>query len=397
MKKQKKILFIVSRLPINTETGDQLRVYHFIRKLSQRGYKIDLIGFVPAQNFTIKSDIKKICNHCIGIKKEGLEFRSPSRLKQLKTFFSSFLHGYPYRVWQWNDEKFARQVRRLLNDNDYSVVHFSEISMGIFFKKIKEELADKRVIFDLYDSMALALRNSLKHDWSFAWPFRFIDFLRLKRFEKHIIQQVDKAIFISERDKQFLGFNDVAVIPNGISKNKLKERPRDIDLLFVGNMVFEPNIDAARWFAKDIMPILLKKHVQLHFYIVGTNPVESIKKLENKNVTVTGYVQNINAYYRRAKFFVCPMRLGAGQKNKILEAMINYAPVISTTEGNIGIDAPSTAIAIADNEQIFADRIITLMANKNKRNQLAENAFKFVSNTFSWEKSATLLEQHYRI
>jgi|GEM_PF-2477105 glycosyltransferase involved in cell wall biosynthesis len=395
MTKGKKILFIVSRLPINTETGDRLRVYHFIKKLRERGHQIDVLGFVPPGDYKIRTDIESLCNKCVGIEKENLEFKNPNRIKQLKLFSQSFFKGYPYRVWQWYDEKFIRAARQLVEKNPYDVVHFSVVASAIAFKELNEQKQMSRFVFDLVDSLALSLKSAIKRDHSFLWPFRYVEFFRLRTFEQQLVQEADKAILISERDKKFLGQKEINIIPNGIEANNLAEVERDIDLLFVGNMAAKTNIDAARWFAKSIMPKLVKYEPSLQFFIAGVNPSEEIKKLQNRNITVSGYVQDINEYYRRARLFVCPMRRGAGQKNKILEAMINNTPVISTTEGNIGIDAPENAIAIADNAKEFAEKILILLEDSNQRNQLAEKGRAYARENFSWEKSVSLLEQCY--
>jgi glycosyltransferase involved in cell wall biosynthesis len=395
MTKGKKILFIVSRLPINTETGDRLRVYHFIKKLRERGHQIDVLGFVPPGDYKIRTDIESLCNKCVGIEKENLEFQNPNRIKQLKLFSQSFFKGYPYRVWQWYDEKFIRTARQLVEKNAYDVVHFSVVASAIAFKELNEQKQMSRFVFDLVDSLALSLKSAIKREHSFLWPFRYVEFFRLRTFEQQLVQEADKAILISERDKKFLGQKEINIIPNGIEANNLAEVERDIDLLFVGNMAAKTNIDAARWFAKSIMPKLVKYEPSLQFFIAGVNPSEEIKKLQNRNITVSGYVQDINEYYRRARLFVCPMRRGAGQKNKILEAMINNTPVISTTEGNIGIDAPENAIAIADNAKEFAEKILILLEDSNQRNQLAEKGRAYARENFSWEKSVSLLEQCY--
>lgn len=395
MTRKKNILFIVSRLPINTQTGDRVRVYHFIRKLAERGHQVDIIGFVPAGEYTVRTDIEELCHQCVGIEKKGIEFESPSRTDQLKTFFHSFFSGYPYRVWQWYDEDFLNQAKELIRYHNYDVIHFSEVAMGYALEALEDIPTKPRIVYDLIDSVALSLKNSLQKGASLLWPFRFIEQQRLKKFELSVVKKVDKAILISERDRNFLARDEIAIIPNGISENDFGERTRDIDLLFTGNMAAEANIDAVHWFAQDIMPHLLIENPDLHFTVAGANPPDEIKKLESDNITVTGFVHDINEYYRRAKLFVCPMRLGAGQKNKILEAMINKTPVISTSEANIGIDAPSEAIAIADDVGEFCDSITALLREEEQRVQLADKGYHFVKNTFSWDRSVDLLEQCY--
>ncbi len=371
-------------------TGDRRRVYHFIEGLTERGHQVDILGFVPDEGLTVLTNIETLCRHCVGIEKEDIEFKNPSRFKQLKTFYSSFLHGYPFRVWQWQDEVFLSEAKKLINEEDYDIIHFSEVVSGIAFDELLKAKYNAKLVVDLIDSVAFSIENSLNRNFILN-PFRLVEKRRLKEYEQKLAQKADAAILISKTDKEYLGLNEISIIPNGVSRTELKMNKRDIDLLFTGNMAAEANTDAACWFAKRVMP----KLKGINLFIAGANPSIKVRELQNQQIKVTGYVEEITKYYQRAKLFICPMRLGAGQKNKVLEAMINFAPVISTKEGNAGIEAPDSAIAIANSAGEFAEKIELLLKDDERRKELAENGHEYVKKNFSWQKSVDLLEQCY--
>src|SRR5699024_9647367 len=127
MKEKKNILFIISRLPIDLLSGDRIRNYHFINELNTRGWRVDVIGFVPAEPFTVKTNIKDITNTCIEIDRQNWNFNNNRRLKQLKGFIKSLFTAYPFRVWQWNDERLINQAKKMIAKNDYGVIHFSDL------------------------------------------------------------------------------------------------------------------------------------------------------------------------------------------------------------------------------------------------------------------------------
>jgi len=285
----------------------------------------------------------------------------------------------------------------MIAKNDYGVIHFSDLAMGKVFMELQKKPNKAKFIFDLCDSISMQLFNSLKQNsFSLFTPFRFIEYFRMKRYEKKVINCSNRSIYISPRDKAFIGSGKPAVIPNGIAPVVDKKVNEDIDLLFTGGMNYEPNIDACLWFAEKVLPDLVGHFKDLKFYIVGQNPPAVIKALAGKNIKVTGFVDDINLYYQRAKLFICPMRLGAGQKNKILEAMINKTAVVSTSEGNLGIHAPPSAILTADSKLDFKKTIINLLENEKKRRQLARAGFNFVKDNFTWSKSVDLLEKSYQ-
>lgn len=393
MRKRKKILFIVSRLPINLTSGDRARVYHLIKQLAGRGHRVDILGFVPTGDFAFKTDLKELCGKCVGVPMKNIEFENHSRIKQLAVFFKSLLKGYPFRVWQWHDNAFIKKAKQLIDERDYDVIHFSEVISGLVFDEVLKLNGRAKLVVDLIDSVAMSMESAMSSNLVLL-PIRFIEKKRLKKYEQHLAGRADETVLISERDKSYLGLGNIKIIANGIDFiDYSTEQKRDIDLLFTGNMVAEPNIDAAVWFSKEVMPQL----PHLKFYIVGTQPTQAVKALACKNIIVTGFVADINAYYQRAKIFVCPMRLGAGQKNKVLEAMMNQTPVISTAEANIGIEAPSDAIVMANNADEYVQNINRLMSDKEQRDKLAVRAHEYVVANFSWDKAGDALEKCYGI
>src|SRR4029079_1233690 len=81
---------------------------------------------------------------------------------------------------------------------------------------------------------------------------------------------------------------------------------------------------------------------ELSLYIIGSNPVDSVRALGKKpGVTVTGTVDDIWPYVNAIDLFVFPLWKGTGLKNKVLEAMYAKRPVVTTRIGNEGIDAVS--------------------------------------------------------
>ena len=94
------------------------------------------------------------------------------------------------------------------------------------------------------------------------------------------------------------------------------------NIIFVGKMSYEPNIVAVNFFSTQIFPLLKAKYSELKFIIVGANPDERVRKLADiEGVTVTGFVDSIERYFRHSTIVVAPMLTGAGIQNKIIQAM----------------------------------------------------------------------------
>lgn len=66
------------------------------------------------------------------------------------------------------------------------------------------------------------------------------------------------------------------------------------DLLFFGNFAHPPNIEAALWLARVLVPALTERHPGLSLAIVGANPPPALRALANRNVRIVGEVDRIS-------------------------------------------------------------------------------------------------------
>ena len=98
-----------------------------------------------------------------------------------------------------------------------------------------------------------------------------------------------------------------------------------------------------------------------------------------------GEVENIQAELSKSIIYVCPLRFGAGLKNKILEASSAGLPIVCTEISVNGIDLKNSEhLLISKNDQKFANNIVTLFYDKDLRNRLANNSLNQLKNIYSW-------------
>jgi len=114
----------------------------------------------------------------------------------------------------------------------------------------------------------------------------------------------------------------------------------DLSLLFIGTLTWEANIDGLLWFFENIWPTLAAKIQELHFYVVGKNPDKRLidQCKDYKHVHFTGFVENLEPYYRKGRVFVIPLRFGSGIKVKLLNAMYRGIPAVTTPIGVEGLE-----------------------------------------------------------
>ena len=115
---------------------------------------------------------------------------------------------------------------------------------------------------------------------------------------------------------------------------------------------------------------------------------------EDSRVVVAGFVENIEEEYKSASVFVAPILTGGGVIVKILDALAAGVPVVTTPYGNEGIEAKDgDEISVADSPVKFADKVISLLENRNLRLCMGDKGKNFVSMYFPAEQLKESIEK----
>ena len=253
-------------------------------------------------------------------------------------------------------------------------------------------------IQDLGDSMSLQIKRQMKNASELSKKLKLSwRFFRENKFEREMVRKTSSTIFVAEDDASM--YRDEAevsidVIPNGVDTDYFDPskvqpiRGTNPYLIFSGHMSFVPNQDTAVFFAKNIFPIVRKQLPNVHFKIVGANPSHAVLELQKiEGVEVTGSVPDIRPYLAGASAFVCPMRIGCGIKNKLLEAMAMKLPIVSSELAIRGIsNLPPDLITIASNPKVFAEHVIRILQNPGLYHEAAEQTREFVMKSYSWHQ-----------
>ena len=149
-------------------------------------------------------------------------------------------------------------------------------------------------------------------------------------------------------------------------------------LIFVAGFAHPPNVDAALWFVREVLPRVHQRLPGLHLSLVGSNPSAAVRALQGVHIEVTGFVtdEELARRYARARVVVAPLRFGGGIKGKVIEAMRHGVPCVTTSAGAQGLDA-CDALAVCDAADDFTQRILELIGDDAewRRRALAGQAF----------------------
>lgn len=251
------------------------------------------------------------------------------------------------------------------------------------------------VIFcDFCDSAARDLANQIKAKKRNPLLV-FVDLAYLKRIKRRFVSPQVKVIGITDTDcafiKKSLPHNPLITVPNGIQNPSinidLKLKYESDNLIFVGSLNYIPNMDSIRFIVEEIWPEISARFRKLRLMIVGRNPGQAVTGLcaHDPRILLHANVESVYGFLGKSKLFLCPMFLGGGLKNKVLEAMISYTPVITNKEGAIGIPLINREHGwIAESKEDFLKGITEMLSiSFDKYKIIAQNCFELASK-YSW-------------
>jgi glycosyltransferase involved in cell wall biosynthesis len=234
-------------------------------------------------------------------------------------------------------------------------------------------------------------------DWEEAEAdaFKALAARYLPRFDLLLAASTGEARLLKPR----AGKADIAVIPNVAplgASNSVRSQARHSrrDILFVGNMGYLPNIDAAMWFATRVWPRLhCTVPVPLRFVIAGHGAPREVRNLAKRpGIVFAGGFDDAAPLYRRAALAVVPIRAGGGTRIKLLEAAKHGVPVVATSFGAEGSGFRSgRELLLADTEHAFATSCARLLTDFRLASSLVAGASRKVYRDHDAGQSANRL------
>jgi glycosyltransferase involved in cell wall biosynthesis len=178
---------------------------------------------------------------------------------------------------------------------------------------------------------------------------------------------------------------------------------RDPDVIILsGVMSFEPNVDAACWFVKEIFPRIRKTKPAARVIIAGSSPVAEILALAAPGaVDIAGEVRDLTELIACAAVYALPMRLGSGIRTKLLDVFPTGTPVVTTSIGAEGFDLRHQMTALfADDAESFAQACVMLLDDPMLAGRIGAGAKRLAAEMYTQDQvrrsCALLLERCFQ-
>lgn len=168
------------------------------------------------------------------------------------------------------------------------------------------------------------------------------------------------------------------------------------NILFCGSFENPANEDAARWFARDIFPLVRREFPEVHFVIVGRNARKTVGDLRSAEIEIFSDVKDVRPHLYCADLCVMPLRGGGGVRVKLLEAVAAERTIVTTRLGMEGIClVPHEQLLVADCEQEFAGRCLEVLRQPQRFAEMAREARAVLAMKHSWKAVGDQLESLY--
>lgn len=289
-------------------------------------------------------------------------------------------------------------------DPSYDLVYHSNLDTWIDFRGVATgpELVD----FDNLQSALLRGRRHQRPDidaeagaadrakvmgrWMASRALDVVDERRWDRWQKRCASEVAAVTLCSDLDVTRSKCANAVAIPNGYELEWSPRPARSVAsaapvISFVGLLSYEPNADAVRWFATEILPRLRRQIPQARFRVVGRGG-EGLADLAGRpGLELVGQVRDLRTELDRADLSVVPIRFGGGTRLKVTEALANRIPTVTTTVGCEGIDVvDGTHALIADTADDFVRACGRALSDVELRRRLAAEGSKLYEERYRW-------------
>jgi len=387
-----KLVFVANRIPYPPFRGDKLKIFNLACCLAPE-HELHLITFYETKKeLDYEADLLKVFTTVTLI---------PLKKWQclLNTVLALFIPGKPLQVGYFHSRKFKNTLKQSLDKIQPQAIHVQHLRMA---QQIPSEYRPMALL-DLPDAISLYYQRRANHVTSPLLKLAFsFETNRLKKYEHSILPQFPKVLCCSAEDGKHLQelHTDIkiGILENGVDVQTYAPRSTEnhgpIKLLFTGNMIYAPNVDAVQYFADEIFPSIQAEFPEVVFEIAGQKPTPQVLALAQRDgISVTGFIPNLADAYASATLVVAPLRFGAGTQNKVLEALSMNIPVICSPIGFHGIGLThGEGIWCEQDTSSFILRILQILSDTQKHKSLATEAGEKIRTRFNWNSIAKQLE-----
>ena len=380
-----KILVVLPRFPHPLDKGDKLRAYHQIAELSKRN---EVYLFTLSHEKVQCNDFDQMRTYCSAVDYVRLHW-----WESAWGILKAFLSGKPLQLGYWDSRRARKAYKNRERQIEPDVVYCQMVRTMTL---VRDSAYPK--VLDFQDALSLNTRRRMERSRGLMRLILRYEEKALRKTEQEALRLFDATTVISQADRDAIS-PIVRIVPNGVDTDYFNKQTnkqasnQTYSIVFTGNMSYAPNVDAAQYLVKEIMPLVWSQVPSATVLLAGADPKPAVKALAGHKVIVSGRMPDIREAYASARIFVAPMRIGSGMQNKLLEAMAMGLPCVTTSLASTPLGAtPWEHLLVGDSAAELADMIVKLWCEEI-HHSIADGGHRFVQEHFSWPAAVEPLEK----
>jgi len=380
-----KVLFLVTRFPAPPWRGDQVRAYHHLRLLAAR-HRITCCALVPRPpSPSARAEIE-----AMGVRVEVVPLGLAGAVRALAPVVLG--DRRPLQVLLFDRPHARRRVASLIAQGGFDVVHAQLVRSAPYLP------TRPPAVVDLIDALSASYTRRAGGARRLLAAAAAWEAARLRRAEADLLRARVPCLVVSEAERTDLGGSPaVRVVPNGVDGAVFAYREDGrpaARLVFGGNLGYFPNVDAAVWLVREILPRVRGAVPEAELRLVGARPARAVRALvDAPGVSLAAAVPAMAPELAAATVAVVALRTGAGVQNKLLEAMAVGTPVVATPRATHGLEVrPGEHVLVAEDAPGLAAAAVDLLRDPERARRMARAARALVERRYRWEDSAAGVE-----
>jgi len=358
--KKKNIFIVGSVWPEPQSSAAGWRMMQLINGFKNEGYEI---FFASAANDSLNSiDFEKESIVKINIELNNSSF--DKIVKEINPTIVMFDRYITEEQYGWRVTENCPQALKILDTED---LHF--------LRKAREHAVKNSSELNLYTDFAKReIASILRCDVS----------LIISEYE---VKLLNNSFNISADLLHYLPF-----LENEIDNKIIELLPKYSErsnFISIGNFLHNPNKDSIEFLKNEIWPLIRKKLPDAELHVFGAYAMESILAMNNKNegFIIKSKADDADFEMQNARVCLAPLRFGAGLKGKLITAMQNGTPNVTTSIGAEGmIENNEWCGFLVNNVTEIANAAIELYNNENTWIGAQQKGFTIINKKFNKEK-----------
>lgn len=399
-----RVLFLYSRPPLPMSRGDELTVAHLLEFLHARGHVVDFITVMDKGQKLRPEHLAWLEARC-----RSVRLVEQGRLAALWRAGLGWLRGWPLQIGLLKVPGQLAAVRAAVETGEYDLAYAYYIRSAEALRAAADRPAVRFLALQLSQTLnTRRLAENAAHWWERL--FYGLESRRMAAYEARIWQIADRTVLIGAKDDEAIAeacrrhgqpvIDNIVRGPHGVDTTRFAPRPEAEEegvVAMSGVMRYAPNVEAAIWFLTKVWPLVRRARPDARFLLIGRDPAAALLAFDGKDgITVTGTVDEPADWLARAAVCVAPIRAAAGLQNKLLEALAMGKALVATPQANEGIQAvPDRDLLIAGTPEAFAEAVLELLDQAEKRRTLGGAGRAFVEAKWTWEAPFLTLEKAF--